>query len=80
MRNKLEGGTLEIINTANQDCPLTLGRYPILVIDVWEHAYYLGHKNKRPNYIENWWKVVDWEKVEDLDLFWKNRNASRDEL
>ena len=80
VRNKSEDGTLEIISTANQDCPLTNGQYPILVIDVWEHAYYLGHKNKRPNYIDNWWKVVDWEKVDELDLFWKNRNALRDEL
>ena len=80
VRNKSQDGSLEIISTTNQDCPLTNGQYPILVIDVWEHAYYLDHKNKRPNYIDNWWKVVDWDKVGELDLFWKNRNASRDEL
>lgn len=57
---------LEIITTANQDSPITISYTPILGLDVWEHAYYLKHQSKRPAYVEAWWHVVNWEKVEEL--------------
>ncbi|RJP45773.1 MAG: superoxide dismutase [Armatimonadetes bacterium] len=57
--------SLEVTATANQDSPLTLGHTPIMGIDVWEHAYYLKYKNKRPDYISNWWNVINWDQVEN---------------
>jgi Fe-Mn family superoxide dismutase len=56
-------GKLHIVTTVNQDTLLTRGLIPIAGIDVWEHAYYLKHYNKRPDYIEDWTAVVDWEKA-----------------
>lgn len=59
-------GKLYVENSPNQDSPLTQGRIPILALDVWEHAYYLKYQNKRPAYIEAFWKVINWEKVYEL--------------
>lgn len=58
-------GNLAVTSTANQDSPLSEGAYPILGLDVWEHAYYLKYQNRRVDYIEAWWHVVDWGFVED---------------
>jgi superoxide dismutase, Fe-Mn family len=59
-------GEIEIMTTANQDSPLMFGKKPILGIDVWEHAYYLKYQNKRPDYVEAFTKVINWEKVSEL--------------
>lgn len=57
-------GGLEIMSTPNQDTPLAEGKKPVLGLDVWEHAYYLKHQNKRADYIETWWSVVNWQEVD----------------
>ena len=61
----LDEGKLKIMNTSNQDSPLSLGKIPLLVIDVWEHAYYLKYQNRRAEYIENFFKVINWERVNE---------------
>jgi len=58
-------GGLEIIDTHDQVCPLSLGFTPLLVIDVWEHAYYIKHQNRRPEWIADFWNIVDWNKAEE---------------
>ncbi len=57
-------GRMRIVTTANQNTPLAVGVQPLLCLDVWEHAYYLKHYNKRGEYVDDWFNVVDWQKVE----------------
>jgi Fe-Mn family superoxide dismutase len=56
-------GSLIVESTANQDSPYSDGRYPVLGVDVWEHAYYLKYHNQRPAYVTAWWNVVNWDAV-----------------
>lgn len=58
-------GRLRVTTTPNQDSPLKEGMHPILGLDVWEHAYYLKYQNRRPDYIQAWWHVINWDYVED---------------
>ncbi|HEX2045541.1 MAG TPA: superoxide dismutase [Gaiellaceae bacterium] len=58
-----DDGGLAIVSTPNQDNPISQGKRPLLGVDVWEHAYYLKYQNRRPDYIDAWWNVVDWGKV-----------------
>ena len=57
------GGKVTIESTANQDSPLSEGKNPILLLDVWEHAYYLKYQNRRADYVDAWWSVVNWSEV-----------------
>ena len=58
-----DGSGLTVESTPNQDTPVMDGKTPLLGIDVWEHAYYLNYQNRRPDYLEAWWNVVDWDAV-----------------
>lgn len=59
----VNGDKLEVMSTPNQDTPLADNKTPILVVDVWEHAYYLQYQNRRPDFVSSWWNVVNWEEV-----------------
>ncbi len=67
-----DDGEMKMMSTPNQDSPLTQGKIPLLGLDVWEHAYYLQYYNKRPDYVDAWWNIVNWDDVaRRLDLVMK---------
>lgn len=62
----VNNGKLEVTSTPNQDNPITDGKAPILGVDVWEHAYYLKYQNKRPDYVDAFFNVINWDRVNEL--------------
>lgn len=64
----LNEGKLEVMSTANQDSPLTEGKTPLLTLDVWEHAYYLDYQNRRADYLNNIFDMIDWKVIEERYL------------
>ena len=67
---------LEVLSTANQDCPVQEGRRILLALDVWEHAYYLKYQNRRPDYVEAFWNVVNWDVVAERYQKSKEKQSS----
>ena len=63
VKTQQDGGRLEVCTTSGHDNPLTQGRFPILVNDVWEHAYYLKHENRRAEYLDGWWSIANWKEA-----------------
>ena len=61
---KNSDGSLDLLSTSNAATPLTTNQTPILVCDVWEHAYYIDYRNSRPNYLSKFWEIVNWDEVE----------------
>lgn len=59
-----DGNKVDILSTANQDSPLMEGKFPVMGLDVWEHAYYLKYQNRRAEYVEAWWNVLNWKEIE----------------
>lgn len=72
-----EEGKLEIKMTSNADTPLRHGSTPLLTCDVWEHAYYIDYRNTRPDYLANWWKLVNWNFVSENLAQYKNQPKAR---
>lgn len=70
-----KNGAIEIATTPNQDSPLMTGKYPVLGIDVWEHAYYLKYQNRRADYVKAYWSVVNWDFVNERYSGLKGRLA-----
>ncbi len=68
---------LEIINMANQENPLLIGLFPVMCIDVWEHAYYLTNYNKRAEYIGDWWNLVNWNFIGSRYAHYASHNGTR---
>lgn len=56
---------MQVVSTANQDSPLMEGKFPIIGLDVWEHAYYLKYQNRRAEYVNSWWNLINWEAAEE---------------
>lgn len=75
----INDGELEIIKTSGHDNPVSEGKIPILVIDVWEHSYYLKYQNKRAEYIENFFKIINWDKVNEYFVKSKMKGESVNE-
>ena len=63
VRAQKDGGGLQVMTTPGHDNPMMQGHFPILVNDVWEHAYYLKHENRRADYLKGWWSVVNWQEA-----------------
>jgi len=72
VRQQSPTGKIIMYNTFNQDTPLMDGHYPILCLDLWEHAYYVKHQYRRNKHIEDWWWIVDWDSVQELSDFWRD--------